>query len=62
MTKTIVGMTTAGMVLAGIGAVMSGTRGPAGAAPYGWNGWDGGYYTRRHGRHGAGVWHAGPGP
>jgi len=32
MTKTIVGMTTAGMVLAGIGAVMSGTRGPAGAA------------------------------
>jgi hypothetical protein len=32
MTKTIVGMTTAGMVLADIGAVMRGTRGPAGAA------------------------------
>ena len=28
--------------------------------PYGWNGWGGGYYIRRHGRHGAGVWHAGP--
>jgi len=32
MTKTIVGMTTAGMVPAGIGAVMSRTRAPAGAA------------------------------
>jgi hypothetical protein len=28
--------------------------------PYGWNGWGGGYYIRRHGRHGAGDWHAGP--
>ena len=32
MTKTIVGMTTAGMAPAGIGAVMSRTRAPAGAA------------------------------
>jgi hypothetical protein len=28
--------------------------------PYGWNGWGGGYYIRRHGPHRVGVWHPGP--
>ena len=27
--------------------------------PYGWNGWGGGYWIRRHGSHGIGVWHPG---
>jgi hypothetical protein len=27
--------------------------------PYGWNGWGGGYWIRRHGFHGIGVWHQG---
>jgi hypothetical protein len=27
--------------------------------PYGWNGWDGGYWIRRHGSNRIGVWHPG---
>ena len=60
MTKTIVGMTTAGMVLAGIGAVMSGTGGPAGAALMAGTAGAAVITIRRHGRRGAGVWHPGP--
>jgi hypothetical protein len=28
--------------------------------PYGWNGWGGGAWIRRHGSHGIDVWHQGP--